>query len=49
LDFGLVITQRRHRDDTDLVVTGPAAEEWMTIGQAFAGKPGTGRKPGQFT
>jgi uncharacterized protein (TIGR03084 family) len=47
-DFCLVITQRRHRDDTDLVVAGPAAEEWIAIGQAFAGKPGTGRKPGQF-
>jgi uncharacterized protein (TIGR03084 family) len=48
LDFCLVITQRRHRGDTDLVITGPDAEEWIAIGQAFAGKPGAGRKPGQF-
>jgi uncharacterized protein (TIGR03084 family) len=48
VDFCLVVTQRRHRDDTGLVVTGPAADEWMAIGQAFAGKPGAGRKPGQF-
>jgi uncharacterized protein (TIGR03084 family) len=48
VDFCLVITQRRHRDDTDLMVTGPAAQEWIAIGQAFAGKPGSGRKPGQF-
>jgi uncharacterized protein (TIGR03084 family) len=46
LDFALLITQRRHRDDLALVVTGPAAEEWVGIGQAFAGAPGTGRKPG---
>src|SRR4051812_395375 len=48
LDFCLVITQRRHRDDTDLVAIGPLADEWLTIGQAFAGPPGTGRSPGQF-
>ncbi|GAA2850054.1 TIGR03084 family metal-binding protein [Pseudonocardia halophobica] len=48
LDFALLITQRRHRDDLALVVTGPAAEEWVAIGQAFAGEPGTGREPGLF-
>ena len=48
LDFCLVVTQRRHRDDTDLVVEGPLAEEWLSIAQAFAGPPGTGRRPGQF-
>ena len=48
LDFCLVVTQRRHRDDVDLVIEGPAAEEWMSIAQAFAGGPGEGRKPGQF-
>jgi uncharacterized protein (TIGR03084 family) len=46
LDFALAITQRRHRDDLALEVTGPHAREWMEIGQAFAGAPGTGRKPG---
>ena len=48
LDFCLAVTQRRHRDDVDLQVTGPAATEWMTFAQAFAGKAGTGRAPGQF-
>jgi uncharacterized protein (TIGR03084 family) len=48
LDFCLVVTQRRHRDDTDLVAKGPLAEEWLSIAQAFAGPPGEGRKPGQF-
>jgi len=48
LDFCLVVTQRRHVDDTDLVVTGEMAREWMQIAQAFAGPPGAGRQPGQF-
>jgi uncharacterized protein (TIGR03084 family) len=48
LDFCLVVTQRRHRDDTDLRVTGPNAVEWMHVAQAFAGGPGPGRAPGQF-
>ena len=48
VDFCLVVTQRRHLDDTDLVVTGDLAGEWMRIAQAFAGPPGEGRKPGQF-
>ena len=48
LDFCLFVTQRRHRDDTGLVVRGPAAEGWIAIAQAFAGPPGPGRTPGQF-
>jgi uncharacterized protein (TIGR03084 family) len=48
LDFCLLVTQRRHRDDVDLVVEGPAAHEWLGIAQAFAGPPGPGRRPGQF-
>jgi uncharacterized protein (TIGR03084 family) len=47
-DFCLVVTQRRHPDDTGLEIRGPAAAEWMSIAQAFAGKPGAGRLPGQF-
>ena len=39
LDFCLVVTQRRHPDDTDLVINGDAAREWMSIAQAFAGGP----------
>ena len=48
LDFCLVVTQRRHVDDTALVTQGAVAAEWMTIAQAFAGPPGAGRRPGQF-
>ena len=45
LDFCLVVTQRRHRDDTDLVIEGQVADEWMAIAQAFAGPPTDGRAP----
>jgi len=45
LDFCLVVTQRRHRDDTDLVIDGALAEDWMQIAQAFAGPPTDGRAP----
>jgi len=43
LDFCLLVTQRRHRDDLALDIEGPAATEWMSIAQAFAGAAGTGR------
>jgi uncharacterized protein (TIGR03084 family) len=49
LDFALLITQRRHRDDLALTITGTAAREWAEIGQAFAGEPGAGRRAGQFS
>lgn len=45
LDFCLLVTQRRHRDDCALVAVGPDAERWLDIAQAFAGPPGGGRKP----
>lgn len=48
-EFCMVVTQRRHVADTNLQVTGPAAEEWMRFAQAFAGPPGPGRQPGQFS
>ena len=41
-DFCLVVTQRRDQDDTDLVVTGPSAREWLHLAQAFAGRPTSG-------
>jgi uncharacterized protein (TIGR03084 family) len=44
-DFCLLVTQRRHRADTDLVATGVDAERWLGIAQAFAGPPGAGRAP----
>jgi uncharacterized protein (TIGR03084 family) len=48
LDFCLVVTQRRHVDDTALQVEGAVALDWIGIAQAFAGEPGTGRRPGEF-
>ena len=45
-DFCLRVTQRRHRDDLDLHATGPGAEQWLDVAQAFAGPPGPGREPG---
>lgn len=44
-DFCLLVTQRRHRDDVSLEISGPGATEWMSFAQAFAGPPGAGRKP----
>jgi uncharacterized protein (TIGR03084 family) len=49
LDFCLLVTQRRHRDDLGLAVDGPAALQWVSIAQAFAGPPGAGRRPGQVS
>ncbi len=48
LDFCLLVTQRRHQADTVVVAQGQAAEQWLSIAQAFAGPPGAGRTPGQF-
>lgn len=45
LDFCLVVTQRRHVDDTSLVVTGEVARDWMERAQAFAGGATDGRPP----
>jgi uncharacterized protein (TIGR03084 family) len=45
LDFCLVVTQRRNLVDTDVVVTGPVATDWLWIAQTFAGPAGTGREP----
>ncbi len=44
-DFCLLVTQRIHRDDTDLVAHGADATTWLSIAQAFAGSPGDGRRP----
>ena len=41
-DFCLVVTQRRHVDDTALTVTGDAAAEWMDKAQAYAGPASDG-------
>ena len=44
-DFCLVVTQRRHVDDTDLEMAGPGAVDWMHKAQAFAGPPTDGPEP----
>jgi uncharacterized protein (TIGR03084 family) len=44
-DFCLLVTQRVHRADTELVATGPGADRWLDIAQCFAGPPGEGRNP----
>ena len=45
-DFCLVVTQRRHVDDTALVCTGDTARRWMEVAQAFAGPPDNGPPAG---
>ncbi|KDN86064.1 hypothetical protein KCH_18810 [Kitasatospora cheerisanensis KCTC 2395] len=45
LDFCLLVTQRRHRDDLALTAVGDTANAWLPRAQAFAGPPGEGRKP----
>jgi uncharacterized protein (TIGR03084 family) len=47
-DFCLVVVQRRHLDDTNLMYEGPHARESLLIAQAYAGQAGAGRQPGQF-
>jgi uncharacterized protein (TIGR03084 family) len=44
-DFALLVTQRVHRLDADVVAEGPDAEAWLDVAQAFAGPPGAGRAP----
>lgn len=46
-DFALVVTQRRHVDDTRLDVTGANARRWLEIAQCFAGAPADGPAPGE--
>ncbi len=44
-DFCLVVTQRRHVDDTALTTEGELARNWMEIAQAFAGGATEGPAP----
>ncbi|MDQ6641947.1 MAG: TIGR03084 family metal-binding protein [Actinomycetota bacterium] len=44
-DFCLLVTQRRHRADLDLVAVGPDVDRWLDLAQAFAGSSGAGREP----
>lgn len=45
-DFCLVVTQRRHVEDTALVLGGASAQAWLPIAQCFAGPPADGPAPG---
>lgn len=42
-DFCMLVTQRRAPAALDIAAIGTDAEHWLTIAQAFAGPPGTGR------
>ena len=41
--FCMLVTQRRPRAELDVTAIGEDAQRWLTIAQAFAGPPGSGR------
>lgn len=45
LDFGMLATRRRHRDDCAVKAYGEQSNRWLDIIQAYAGSPGQGRAP----
>jgi uncharacterized protein (TIGR03084 family) len=47
-DFCLVVVQRRHFEDTGLVISGETAGQWMAVAQAFAGPAAHGPAAGKF-
>jgi enediyne biosynthesis protein E11 len=48
VDFCLLVTRRRHRDDLAVEAVGAEAQQWLDIAQAYRGPAGQGRRPGQF-
>ena len=46
LDFCLLVTQRRHVDDTALQYRGDGTQQWLLLAQCFAGPPADGPGPG---
>jgi uncharacterized protein (TIGR03084 family) len=48
VDFALLVSRRRHRDDLALKAFGGEADRWLDIAQAYRGPAGPGRRPGQF-
>jgi uncharacterized protein (TIGR03084 family) len=46
LDFCLLVTQRRHVDDTGLASAGEGTRRWLSMAQCFAGPPADGPAPG---
>lgn len=47
-DFALLVTRRRHPDDTDIVAVGDTATTWVAIAQCYAGPPAPIREPGAW-
>jgi uncharacterized protein (TIGR03084 family) len=45
-DFCLLVTQRRHVDDTGLRYSEGPVAQWLAIAQCFAGPPADGPAPG---
>lgn len=45
-DFCLLVTQRRHIDDTALQYTDGPVRDWLHMAQCFAGPPADGPQPG---
>ncbi|TNH28027.1 TIGR03084 family protein [Micromonospora orduensis] len=48
VDFALLVSRRRHRDDLSLTAQGEEADRWLDVAQAYRGPAGPGRRPGQF-
>jgi uncharacterized protein (TIGR03084 family) len=48
VDFCLLTTRRRHRDDLAITAQGAEADAWLDIAQCYRGPAGPGRQPGQF-
>ncbi|MFC8849255.1 MULTISPECIES: TIGR03084 family metal-binding protein [unclassified Micromonospora] len=48
VDLCLLAGRRRHHADLGLVATGPDAQAWLELAQAYRGPAGKGRAPGQF-
>jgi uncharacterized protein (TIGR03084 family) len=48
VDYCLLYTRRRHREDLAVVATGADADQWLNLAQAYRGPAGPGRTPGQF-
>ena len=45
-DFCLLVTQRRHLDDTELQFSGEVVRQWLSMAQCFAGPATDGPAPG---
>jgi hypothetical protein len=45
-DFCLVVTQRRHVQDTALAYSAGPVATWLAMAQCFAGPPADGPAPG---